>query len=85
MRDINCPTSQVEQQSNICYIHIFQRKISMHHFGNGDAYISTCSLSSQTKFFPNESVFDRAITSPIQFIFILKVYIKYHKICLKKN
>lgn len=57
----------------------------MHHFKNGDANISTCSLSSQTKFFPNGSFFDRAITSSIQFIFILKVYTKCHKIRLTEN
>ena len=57
----------------------------MHHFEHGDAYLSASSLSSQAKFLPNGFCFDQALTSSIQFIFILKVYVKYHKICLTEN
>lgn len=85
MGDLNCHSPQVEKQYNMFYNHIFQRKISMHHFENGDAHLSACSLSFQAKFVPNGFCFDQAITSSIQFIFILKVYVKYHKICLTEN
>lgn len=71
--------------SILCFIFIFFKEKSLHQFENGDANLSTCSLSSQTRFFPNGFFFDRAITSSIQFIFILKVYIKYHKICCTEN
>lgn len=46
--------------------------------------ISTCSLSFEQKFFSSAFFSDRAITSSIQFIFILMVYTKYHKICLRE-